>query len=156
MVLNSRRLIRPKVANGARNSRHSRAPLALPPEHTKDTVIMNTRIRSKFTLSSLWMMRALFVIWLALLGSLPAASRTSTHPRRPESKSSSMPVYKALELAIKRLQSTHKLYRRDYRIEASKDGDSWKFYFVFLPETPDLELYVDVGPQGEVKVRPLL
>lgn len=58
-------------------------------------------------------------------------------------------IYDALKIAIEFLQSQALQYSDNYRLTASRVRDEWVFWFVFLPETPGLDVTVFVPDKGQ-------
>lgn len=59
-----------------------------------------------------------------------------------------MTIYDALKLAVEVLEKEKMMYRPAYRVQAARVDDAWSFWFVFLPETPGLDVTVTVHDDG--------
>jgi hypothetical protein len=67
---------------------------------------------------------------------------------------SMLKIYEALKIAVELLEAKQLIYRNSYKLIASKVGNEWVFWFVFLPETPGLDVTVFVAPDGQTRVLP--
>lgn len=63
-------------------------------------------------------------------------------------------IYDALKIAVDVLQAKQLMYRADYKLHASRVGNEWVFWFVFLPETPGLDITVFVSDEGQTRLLP--
>lgn len=76
----------------------------------------------------------LFVLHAAVAGAIPP-------PRNDDGQRSHMvmrtkiEIYGALKIAVDALEAIQLMYRSDYKLDASRAGDEWVFWFVFLPGT---------------------
>lgn len=63
-------------------------------------------------------------------------------------------IYEALKIAVELLATEQLMYRDNYKLTASRVGGEWVFWFVFLPETPGLDVTVTVADNGQTKFMP--
>jgi len=63
-------------------------------------------------------------------------------------------IHEALRIAVETLRRDGALRNDRYRLTASRVDDRWVFWFVFLPETPGLDVTVTVGDGGDTRVLP--
>ena len=64
----------------------------------------------------------------------------------------SMKIYDALKIAIQTLENSNLMHKPEYKLYASKENDKWVFWFVFLPETPGLDVTAIVATDGTTEV----
>ena len=62
-----------------------------------------------------------------------------------------MKIYDALKIAVEALEEKKMLYRADYKLNAARVEHEWVFWFVFLPETPGLDVTVFVSDDGQTR-----
>jgi hypothetical protein len=62
-----------------------------------------------------------------------------------------MEIYDSLKLAVEALRAQKLMYREEFKVTASRVEDEWVFWFVFLPETPGLDVTAIVNTNGEVR-----
>lgn len=62
-----------------------------------------------------------------------------------------LPIYDALKLAWESMVRDDLVLRDEYRLTASRVGDEWVFWFVFLPDTPGLDVTVYVRDDGRTR-----
>lgn len=60
-------------------------------------------------------------------------------------------IYEALKIAVEFLETNQLMYRDSYKVTASKVDNEWVFWFIFLPETPGLDVTVFVAPDGQTR-----
>jgi hypothetical protein len=46
------------------------------------------------------------------------------------------------------------MYREEYKLTAARVDDEWVFWFIFLPETPGLDITVFVSDDGQTRFLP--
>lgn len=63
-----------------------------------------------------------------------------------------MEIYDALKLAVEELDRQEVEHPPEYRLTASRTGDDWVFWFVFLPATPGRDVTMTVDPRGKTSV----
>jgi hypothetical protein len=63
-------------------------------------------------------------------------------------------IYDALKIAVDALEAKQLMYRANYKLHASRVGNEWVFWFVFLPETPGLDITVFVSDEGQTRFLP--
>lgn len=63
-------------------------------------------------------------------------------------------IYDALKIAIELLEAKQLMYRDNYKLTASRVENEWVFWFVFLPETPGLDITVFVADDGQTRFMP--
>ena len=64
-----------------------------------------------------------------------------------------MEIYDALKVAVEALRAQKLMYREEMRLTASKVDRNWVFWFVFLPETPGLDVTAIVDEEANVKTQ---
>lgn len=64
----------------------------------------------------------------------------------------SMEIYEALKVAVQTLENSSLMYKPEYKLHASKENDKWVFWFVFLPETPGLDVTAIVAADGTTEI----
>lgn len=62
-----------------------------------------------------------------------------------------MEIYDALKIAVEALRAQNLVYREEFKLTASRVEQEWVFWFVFLPETPGMDVTVIVDANGKVK-----
>ena len=62
-----------------------------------------------------------------------------------------MEVYDALKIAVAALHKEKLMYRAEFKLTAAKVEQEWVFWFVFLPESPGLDVTAVVGDDGNVR-----
>ena len=83
--------------------------------------------------------------------SFPGTSPASTMDRSQESTEcvscvkGHMKIYEALKLAVEEIERQKMMYREQYKMTAARVEDEWVFWFVFLPQTPGLDVTVCVS-----------
>jgi hypothetical protein len=65
-----------------------------------------------------------------------------------------MKVYDALKIAVETLERRKAMYRPEFKLRAARVDNEWVFSFVFLPETPGLDVTVFVSDSGGTRVLP--
>jgi hypothetical protein len=65
-----------------------------------------------------------------------------------------MEIYDALKVVVELLRARKMMYRDSYKLSAARVGNEWVFSFVFLPETPGLDVTVFVSDDGRTRVLP--
>jgi hypothetical protein len=63
-------------------------------------------------------------------------------------------IYDALKIAVDAMEAKQLMYRPDYKLQASRVGNEWVFWFVFLPETPGLDVTVFVSDERQTRFLP--
>ena len=71
-----------------------------------------------------------------------------------KNSSGEMKIFDALKIAVKALEEKKMMYREDYRLTARKVENEWVFWFVFLPETPGLDVTVLVSSDAQTRLLP--
>ena len=104
-----------------------------------------------------------FAPFLALLGIILilcagaifiGAGRLMRLQRSIEGYAVRMPVDIALTKALRVLYERNLMHSDNYRLTASRVNDRWVFWFVFLPETPGLDVTVTIDNDGSAEVLP--
>jgi hypothetical protein len=65
-----------------------------------------------------------------------------------------MEIYEALKVGVDVLRMKRLMYSDSYKMYASRVGNEWVFSFVFLPETPGLDVTVFVTDDKQARVLP--
>ena len=60
-------------------------------------------------------------------------------------------VHEALRIAIDALREQKLMYRDEFKLTASQVEGEWVFWFVFLPQTPGLDVTAAVDEGGNVR-----
>jgi hypothetical protein len=63
-------------------------------------------------------------------------------------------IYDALKIAVELLEARRLLRTVNYKLTASRVKDEWVFWFVFLPETPGMDVTVFVTDEGQTSLLP--
>ncbi len=71
-----------------------------------------------------------------------------------ENQPGQMKIYDALEIGYEALVEKGLIYRKEYKMTASRVGNEWVFWFVFLPETPGVDVTVFVSDDGKLRFLP--
>jgi hypothetical protein len=103
-------------------------------------------------------------IFLSTFGAMVGHTRSSftnaqlaeEPPARPEKATKEMTPDKALAAALKALADAKIKLPGSYKIvmTRTKDKSSWGVWFVGLPETPDMDVYVTVANDGSTSILP--
>lgn len=64
-----------------------------------------------------------------------------------------MEIYDAMKAAVMTLREQKLMYREQYKLTASRADGQWVFWFVFLPETPGMDVTAIVDDGGNVKTQ---
>ena len=64
-----------------------------------------------------------------------------------------MEIHDALKTAVSALREQKLMYREHYRLTASRVDDQWVFWFVFIPETPGMDVTAIVDDDGNVRTQ---
>jgi hypothetical protein len=95
------------------------------------------------------------VIALTFLSPARAAANTQiSNQAREERNEGRMQIYDALKIAVDLLHDKSLMYRTEYKLQASRVKNEWVFWFVFLPQTPGLDVTVFVSDEGKTRVLP--
>lgn len=60
-------------------------------------------------------------------------------------------IYDALKIAVRMLESKHLMYSNNYKLVVTALEQEWVFWFIFLPQTPGLEITVFVANDGQTR-----
>ena len=88
-----------------------------------------------------------------LAGASPPLAKAGGSSGRPSTRTK-MKIYDALKIAVDLLEKQKLMYRPEYKLRAARVKDEWVFWFVFLPETPGLDVTVFVSDSGETRILP--
>lgn len=62
-----------------------------------------------------------------------------------------MEIHEALKIGVEALRAQKLMYKEEFKLTASKVEQEWVFWFVFLPETPGMDVTVMVDDNGKVE-----
>jgi len=63
-------------------------------------------------------------------------------------------IYDALKIAVQLLRRNRLMHRKQYKLTASRVENEWVFWFVFLPETPGVDITVLVSDKRQTRILP--
>ena len=95
--------------------------------------------------------------WIALPAIFVAAGLPGKKTRGPDDQRAAvakMKIYDALKIAVEALEERKLMYRSEYKLRAARVKDEWVFWFVFLPETPGLDVTVFVSDRSNIRILP--
>jgi hypothetical protein len=90
----------------------------------------------------------------AILGSCHENKNVLSRGRSMEHSQGKMKIYDALKIAVETLEEKKMMYREEYKLTAARVDDEWVFWFIFLPETPGLDITVFVSDDGQTRFLP--
>lgn len=97
-----------------------------------------------------------FLVLFVIIGLVTFLTTTTMSSKDSDTEhfQAQMKIYDALKIAVRALEKNNLMYREDYRLTASRVGNEWVFWFIFIPETIGLDVTVFVSDDGKIRFLP--